>query len=406
MKIANPSRYHYHFCYVPAYESAEYIRAAVEVASPLIEAYQLIQERTSPFEKPRPDVEPIAFWTNETSKTHLVQFLADDTLISIVTLNQTKADEDAITYLQRTPGPEFPDTPRSIGQTTVIFALAEVKIAAYIAAVCFDSTSKQAAHSCPFEWGTLHYFKEAEQYILLAPREKSLDTGQRFLSFSFPMLEASRQNLIYKERQAQVFREQSMECEREIEKHFQQIELERNDDTFVNDRLNEINRLSIRLYRQVFAAETLLQTIDVSRKTFDKYARLLSMNKCEVIQSTLNYYRFIDNKVESHLKYGKLVLENFDKRREFLHLKIDFKRQREEAKSNKLKEFGSALIFSIALVLGLGQVMINVDWNWGLKLLLMGVGLIIAFALYRRLGRVALKVFFDGFGNDKKKNKK
>jgi hypothetical protein len=419
MNILKPCSYHYLFSHVPSYPSAEEAKKiAADLVSRLVKDLRLTQDRTEQFEQPHPDVLPLSSRADEDTQTYLLQFLSNDLLTTILTFNQTEAQADGISYWKRTLKPNFPETPDRIGQTLVLFAQAEpdLTIVQEIVRECFGKEINASLPHCLFDWGTLYVLPESEyhppassdsrqiaRYVLLVPDAEHLKTGDQLLSFSFPMLEAIRQKVVYEKQVYHTFRAENLEYEREINHVLDTINQELSGDKkkkpSFEEHLKNIDEIQAKLYRNLAEVEALLLTLNINIENLTHYLEAISSNNDTAFAPLIREFRVVARQIDVDLKYIKILSQGMDKREELLRLKIEWQRKEAEERSNKIREVTNALIFAFGVSIGIGQILINnVDFDWTAKLGAMGIGGCVAYILNRWVGMERIKSFWDVLG--------
>ncbi len=235
--------------------------------------------------------------------------------------------------------------------------------------------------------------------MLLVPQEEDLKKGDRFLSYSFPILESIWHKLVFEEQESHKFKVNNTAHEQEIKQLLDKINDALSDTSqrpsFEAD-LRQVDTHQAALYQSIAETDALLLTLEINLVNFENTLAVLSPVEDTLFKPLFPEFRFIRQQIEYDLKYIKFLLPGMDKREELLRLKIDWQRKAVEERSNKIKEFTNALIFAFGVALGIGQMLTDFDWTGKFWAMLLGGS--IAFALNRFVGMERVKAIWDAFG--------
>lgn len=414
MTIAHPCVYHYLFSHIPDYHSEEEARKSAENLVFRLKTDLRLQEDEAQRLRPlSAAVTLLSSHADEHTETYLSQLLSHDLIATILAYNQTETHEEPLAFLESRRNARFPAAPNRIGETSVFFVQAAldaelVKQIKQIAAVWGETQAKEPFPCCQFEWGALYALPDSAQsrnsqqkatYFLLVPQEKDLKQGDHFLSYSFPILESIRRKLRFEEQEARKFKVNNLSHEQEIKRLLDNINgalsetLPRS--SFESD-LKQIDTRQAALYQSIAETDALLLTLHINLLNFKNTLTALAPVDDTLFAPMLPEFRFIRQQIEYDLAYIKFLLPGMDKREELLRLKIEWQRKEVEKRSNKIKEFTNALIFSFGIALGIGQMLTDFDWTGKFWAMLLGGS--IAFALNRFAGMERVKAIWEAFG--------
>lgn len=411
MNITKPCVYHYLFSHIPEYDSVEEVKKTAEnLAFRLRRDLDLKEDETRRLQQLPADVTLLSFHADEETETYLSQLFSHDLIATILTYNHTETHEEPLSFLERKRSAKFPETSNRIGETSVFFVQAapDGESVKQIAEISGETEITEPFPCCRFEWGALYALQHPVQmrdsqqkatYVLLVPQEEDLKKGDHFLSHVFPLLESIRHKLVFEEQEARKFKANNLHHEQEITRLLDKINRTLSDATqrssFEAD-LRQVDTHQAALYQNIAETDALLLTLKINQVNFKNTLSAPVLVEDTLFKPLLLEFRFIRQQIEYDLKYIKFLLPGMDKREELLRLKIDWQRKAAEERSNKIKEFTNALIFSFGVALGIGQMLTDFDWIGKFWAMLLGGS--IAFALNRFLGMERMKAIWEAFG--------
>jgi hypothetical protein len=408
MTMTKPCVYHYLFTHIPNYESEEKARKAAEdLVFRLKTDLRLQEDETQRLRSVSPDVTLLSCHVDEETETYLSQLLSNDLIATILTYNQTDTREEPLAFLERKRTARFSDTSEQIGETSVFFVQAEpdVEPVKQIVEVIGETPVIEPFPCCQFEWGALYALRQSAslqdarqtaRYVLLVPKEDNLGKGDRFLSYSFPILESIWHKLLFEEQEARTFKVKNLRHEQEITRLLGKITSALNEPdqhfSFEAD-LRHVDTHQAALYHRLAETNALLLTLDINLENFEHTLKTLACAKDTLFEPLLPKFRFLRQQIEYDLKYITFLLPGLEKREELLRLKIEWQRKEAEERSNRIKTFTNTLIFSFGVAFGIGQVLS--DFDLAIKFWAMLLGGSISFALHHVVGITHVKNLWE-----------
>lgn len=412
MNLAHPRIYRYLFSHIQDDEPDEKIKkVAEELVFMLVKDLRLSKRDAKQFQQPNPDVTILSFYADEENKTYLLQFLCHDIMTTIIEFNQIDFREDPLQFWKRKHRPLFPDTPDCLGQTTALLAQAEPDpaIIREIGVVCFGMNVHESLPSSQFDWGMLYALPESDRYVLLVPNDENWETGDKFFSFSFTMLEAIRHKLVYETTQYRIFKRQNREYENHInelmDKIYQEVGSKQQKNSSFEKNLRNVDETQTKLYKNLAETEALLLTLNINSENLTNYLNALPFLGTDTIFSPLiNEFKILARQIQIDLKYIHILSKSMDKREELLRLKIDWKRKAAEERNNKIREITNALIFAFGVAIGVWEFLTKLNLpiltDVTLRIAAIVIGACVAYMLRRWLGKEkiegSLKEISDG----------
>ncbi len=255
----------------------------------------------------------------------------------------------------------------------------------------------QQPHSTP-----LHDSLRTDPYILLVPESEELDNGNRFLSYSFAMLESIRHKLVYEERQSRILNDQNETYKDKIKSLLQQIDdrlpQKNPKHSMIKQDLNQVDEYQAELYQNIAKIEALLLTSDINVDNFSRYLEVWPLTEDTLFDPLINRLQVIVRQINVDRQYFQFLLRELDKSEELLRLKIEWQRKEAEERTNKIREVTNALIFSFGVALGIWQFLptlnLSIHLDITLRIAAIGIGGCLAYTLRRWLGKETLEGAF------------
>lgn len=386
-KLEKACVYHYLFSSLPEYRRDETVSTmAQETSVPLIEKFQLNSEES--FTVPHPDVMPLIYKVNEKSQTYLFQFWSNDTLSTVLTLNQNKENQSPLDFFQDSLDIDFGDSRygEQFGRIPVLFAQTKENLSQVqeIATRCFDLEIRNPVPTCQFEWGALYFLTEIQLYVLLSPNEKAAAKGDIFLAFDFPMLEAIRQKVFYEEIEAKKLNVENSMIESKLRQHlhliFENLNAQEDEIESVEELLDKMDDTEAKIYENISNTDGILHTLAIIIRNYKEYLKTVPIGKDTLFTPLVRQFNFVSENIEAELKYTKLQLGGIERKQDTIPLKIDLLKQRTQEQNNKIEKRQNMLIAVLGVIIGTGEVLPG-NLPWETKLMWMGVSGAVAMVL-------------------------
>ncbi|MBN2287671.1 MAG: hypothetical protein JXI43_14585 [Tissierellales bacterium] len=410
MEITKPCVYHYLFSHIPSYESEDEAKeTATDLVFRLKTDLRLKEDKTQQLRLISPEVTLLSFYADEETETYLSQILFHDLITTILIYNHTGMHEEPLSFLGHRHDASFPDVPDQIGETSVFFAKAQpnAETVKQIAEIVGETQISEPFLCCQFEWGMLYALRHSfslrdslrtEKYVLLVPREEDLMKGDRFLSYSFHILESIRYKLFFEKQEARKCKTSNVNYEREISRLIDNVSKTLSGTTkpsSFEDELRQLDTQQAALYQSIARTDDILLTLEINMENLQNSLAAIPLTDDMLFSPLIKEFHFIRRQIKYDLKYIDHFLLSMNKYEEHLRLKIEWQRKEVEKRNNKIREFTNALIFSFGVALGVGQILTTLDWIGKFWAMLLSGS--VAFAFNRFLGMERVKAIWDAF---------